>query len=179
MSRFPAAFGVVALVAAVALSACGDDNAPAAQAPAGDSTTPNAAPATTVAAEPMDARGVIDSLAAAGLPLTSIVEQDENTDPNGKLGRPGGYTSRASADVPEGRKDGEKYGIDRGLVVEVFATPEDAATRSKFIQDALKAAQILGTEYHYQPADKRVLVRLTGAVKPSRAKVYEVAVTSL
>lgn len=87
----------------------------------------------------MDAKGVLEALAAADLPLTAIVEQDEDTDPNDMLGRPGGYTSRASADVPGGDKDGEKYGIDRGLVVEVFAAPDDAAARSKFIQDTLKA----------------------------------------
>ncbi|RAO46715.1 hypothetical protein ONO86_03251 [Micromonospora noduli] len=60
-----------------------------------------------------------------------------------------GYLSRASADTPGGDIDGEKYGIDRGLVIEVFPTAADADRRSKFIQDTLKSMAILGTEYHY------------------------------
>lgn len=62
----------------------------------------------------------IDALAAAGLPLSSVIVQDETTDPNNKLGRPNQYTSRSSADVPGGDPDADKYGVDRGRVVEVF-----------------------------------------------------------
>ncbi|MGC4797175.1 hypothetical protein ACLQ3H_24100 [Micromonospora saelicesensis] len=51
--------------------------------------------------------------------------------------------------MPGGDIDGEKYGIDRGLVIEVFPTAADADRRSKFIQDTLKSMAILGTEYHY------------------------------
>jgi hypothetical protein len=67
----------------------------------------------------MDALAVIEALKKAKLPVTNIAEQDENTDPNNRLGRPGGYTSRASADVPGGDAEADKYSIDRGLVVEV------------------------------------------------------------
>ncbi|WP_328381133.1 hypothetical protein OHQ88_27915 [Micromonospora zamorensis] len=81
--------------------------------------------------------------------------------------------------MPGGDKDGEKYDIDRGLVVEVFATAGDADARSTYIQDALEGAQILGTEYHYRPADRRILVRLTGKVKPSQAKKFADAVAKL
>lgn len=170
-----------AATALTLLAGCGGDP----PAPSQPAIAPSTSAATTTAASPttaaqaMDAKAVLDALKAAGLPLTAIVAQDENTDPNDKLGRPGQYTSRASADVPGGDKTAEKYSIDRGIVAEVFATPEDAAARAKYIQDALRNAPILGTEYHYQPADKRILVRLTGEVKPSAAKAYEAAVAAL
>jgi hypothetical protein len=89
---------------------------------------------------------VIEALKKAKLPVTNIAEQDENTDPNNKLGRPGGYTSRASADVPGGDAEADNYSIDRGLVVEVFATVQDAQARSTYIRETLKTTQILGTE---------------------------------
>lgn len=47
-----------------------------------------------------------------------------------KLGRPNGYASRASADLPGGDKAGEKYSVDRGLVVEVFDSADVAQRRS-------------------------------------------------
>ena len=178
------AVGVVAVAAALALSACGSEPAPAAPA-APQASAPSSAPAVStttppaVPAEAMDAKAVLEALVDAKLPLTSIVAQNEDTDPNGKLGRPGGYTSRASADLPEGDKDADKYDIDRGIVVEVFSTPEDAAGRATYIQDALKSLQFVTPEYHYQPADKRVLVRVTGHVKPSKAKSYGAAVAAL
>ncbi|WP_255541043.1 hypothetical protein [Micromonospora sp. 4G55] len=39
--------------------------------------------------------------------------------------------------------------------------------------------QILGTEYHYRAAQGRVLVRVSGKVKPSQAKKIEMAVAGL
>ena len=165
---------------ALALAGCGNSQPPAATGPSTvvSATTP-AAPVSPSEKPTMGAKDVVDALTAAGLPLSNIAEQDENTDPNDKLGRPGQYTSRASADAPGGDKDAEKYDIDRGLVVEVFATAGDADARSTYIQDALKSAQILGTEYHYRPTDRRILVRLTGKVKPSQAKKFEDAVAKL
>lgn len=176
-----------AAVLALATAGCGDDDpvrltdlqASQGSVASASPSVPPPAPSPSAPAEALDAKAVVDALKAAGLPLTAIAEQDENTDPNDKLGRPGGYTSRASADVPGGAKNGDKYGIDRGLVVEVFATVEDADARSKYIQDTLKQMQVLGTEYHYRAADKRILVRLTGKVKPSQAKKFEAAVTTL
>jgi hypothetical protein len=120
---------------------------------------------------------VLDALRAAGLPLSNAAVQDENTDPNNLIGRPNGYLSRTSFDLSGGDPDGEKYGIDRGGVIEVFPDTASAAARSKFIQDALKSMQILGTEYHY--LNGPVLVRVTGKVKPSTAKPFEAAVAAL
>jgi hypothetical protein len=43
----------------------------------------------------------------------------------------------------------------------------------------LKALPILGTEYHYRADEGRVLVRVSGKVKPSQAKNIEAAVAGL
>jgi hypothetical protein len=50
---------------------------------------------------------------------------------------------------------------------------------SGFIQGALKSAQALGTEWHYTAEGGRVLVRVSGNVKPSLAKKVEAAVADL
>ncbi|MFG1849618.1 hypothetical protein ACVMYR_28205 [Micromonospora sp. PTRAS2] len=171
---------VTALLAAVALSiaGCGGDDTPStpAPAPAGSSSAPAAAP---TPAAPMDAKGVLDKLTAADVGVTKGSVQDEDSDPNNLLGRPGGYTSRASADLPGGDPEAKRYGIDRGLVIEVFPTKGDADRRSTFIQDSLKSMPILGTEYHYRAGGGAVLVRVTGKVKPSAAKKIEQAVADL
>ncbi|MFI7577801.1 hypothetical protein [Micromonospora sp. NPDC049497] len=122
---------------------------------------------------------MLAKLTVAKVGLTRGAVQDEDTDPNNLLGRPNGYTSRASADLPGGDTTSDKYGIDRGLVIEVFPSAADADRRSTYIQGLLKNAPVLGTEYHYRTGDGTVLVRVTGRVKPTAAKKIEQAVTQL
>ncbi|GAA2532639.1 hypothetical protein [Pilimelia columellifera] len=166
----------ITAAAMLALTGCGGDAEPANTAqPAPTTTTTTTAP--TPNTTPATAKRVVDQIDAAGVPLIAGATQDENTDPNDKLGRPGGYTSRASADLPGGNRTAEKHTIDRGLVVEVFATETDADTRAESIQDALKDTPALGEEWHYRPKDRRVLVRVSGKVKPSMAKQVETVVS--
>jgi hypothetical protein len=113
---------------------------------------------------------VLTKLNAAQVGLTHGAVQDEDTDPNDLLGWPNGYISRASADLPGGDREAEKYGIERGLVIEVWPTADDAERRSKFIQDTLKSMQLLDTEYHFRAGGGRVLVRVSGKVKPSQRR---------
>ncbi len=124
-----------------------------------------------------DAKAVIGGLKAANLGLTNVAVQNEDTDPNNKLGRPGGYTSRASADLPGG--DGERFTTDRGVVVEVFATADLAQQRSDYIKGLQSGSPMLGSEWHYRTADGTGLVRVSGKVKPSLAKKVEKAVAGL
>ncbi|MEU8334723.1 hypothetical protein [Micromonospora tulbaghiae] len=146
--------------------------------PAAAASTP-AAPTAPAAAKPVDAKTVLAKLRAADLGMTGAAHQTEDDDPNDLLGRPNGYTERASADLPGGDKDGEKYTVDRGLVIEVWPTAADADRRAAYIQTALKGAPILGTEYHYRAGGGAVLVRVTGKVKPSAAKKVETALAGL
>ncbi|MFD6565476.1 hypothetical protein [Micromonospora profundi] len=168
-----------AAVAAVLLAAgCGTDTpeTPAANPPAAATAAPAPAPAP---AEPLTAKQVLDKLVAAKLGLTSPAVQDEDTDPNNLLGRPNGYTSRASADLPGGDKTADRYDAGRGLAIEVFATSEDADRRAKYIQGLMKDMPLLGTEYHYRADGGRVLVRVSGKVKPTQAKKIGAAVEAL
>ncbi|WP_435589980.1 hypothetical protein [Micromonospora aurantiaca (nom. illeg.)] len=170
---------LAALTAAtLALTGCGNDT-PISPQSVGPAATSAAQKAPAPPAVPLDATAVLMKLNAAKIGLTHGAVQDEDTDPNDLLGRPNGYTSRASADLPGGDSEAEKYGIDRGLVIEVWPTADDAERRSKFIQDTLKSMQLLGTEYHYRADKGRALVRVSGKVKPSQAKMIETAVAGL
>ena len=160
------------------LAGCGNNSANSPQA-AGPAAATSAAEKAPAPAPPMDAKAVLAKLTAAKLGTTHGAVQDEDNDPNDLLGRPNGYTSRASADLPGGDTEADKYDIDRGLVIEVWPTADDADRRSKFIQDTLKNMQMLGTEYHYRADQGRVLVRVSGKVKPSLAKKVEATLAGL
>jgi hypothetical protein len=164
------------------LSGCGDNGGSPTSQPAsgGDTTSPaSPTPKPPAPAAPHDAKTVLAKLIAARVGLSHGSVQDENTDPNNLLGRPNGYTSRACADMPGGDTNGERYDISRGLVIEVWPTAGDADGRSTYIQDTLKNMRILGTEYHYRADQGRVLVRVSGKVKPSLAKKVEAALAGL
>jgi hypothetical protein len=140
---------------------------PAVQAP------PSAATRATTA--PVTAGAVVKKIKAADLGLTNVAVQDEDTDPNNLLGRPNGYVSRASADLPGGNRQADPFGVDRGLVVETFADAAAAKRRSDYIQGLLQGAPMLGSEWHYTADGGRALVRVSGKVKPSLAKKIEAA----
>ncbi|PWR08974.1 hypothetical protein DKT68_13340 [Micromonospora acroterricola] len=61
----------------------------------------------------------------------------------------------------------------------MFTADEDVERRAKYIQDSLRSMPILGTEYHYRADQGRVLVRVSGKVKPTQAKKIEAAVLGL
>ncbi|MGW5079546.1 hypothetical protein [Micromonospora echinospora] len=168
---------ILIALAALTLAGCGGDTTSSPTAPAAPASTPSS-PAPAPAA-PLDAKTVLAKLTAAKVGVTAGAVQDEDTDPNNLLGRPNGYLSRASADLPGGDLESEKYGIDRGLVIEVFPAAADVDRRSQYIQESLKSLPILGTEYHYRADGGKVLVRVSGKVKPSQAKKIEAAVAGL
>jgi hypothetical protein len=170
----PRRAAAVALLLPLAMAACSNAS--------NNSTQPDTAAAKPVAATPAparktDAKTVLAKLTAGGLPISNGAVQDENTDPNNLIGRPNGYTSRASFDVPGGKPDGDKYDIDRGGVIEVWADAAAAKTRADYLTNALKNMPILGTEYHYLRGP--VLVRISGKVKPSVATGFETAAAAL
>lgn len=160
MSRIP--FVTVLTVVALAAAGCGHG------------TT---APAEPVGPPP-DARVVLDALAASGLPLTKLATTTVDTDPNGVLGEPDAYISRAAADVPEGDPNGTAQCVRRGLVVEVWETSRAATSRAEDLEMAIELSEV-PAEYHFRPADRRLLIRLTGAVPASEAARYETAVEAL
>lgn len=161
----------------LALPACGSSSQPVLPATAQLPSASVSVATGPVPAAALDAKQVLDKLTAAGLPITHAATQDENSDPNNLLGRPGQYTSRASFDVPGGDSGAKPGSVDRGGVVEVFGAAADAKRRVDYIQGLLKGNPVLGTEYDYQAGP--VLVRVTGKVKPSVAARFQQAVTKL
>lgn len=163
-----------ALLVAV-LAAC-SSNAPSKPAPA--AATPTATSASPSPSAPaMDAKTVVDRLQAAGLPVSNVVVQTEASDPNHLLGRPNGYTSRASFDLPGGNANAQAGDSDRGGAVEVWPDAAAAKARSAYIQGQLKANPMLGTEYDY--INGGALLRITGLVVPSTAQTFQAALTKL
>ena len=98
-------------------------------------------------------------------------------DPNHLLGRPNGYTSKASFTDSRIKassiKDTSSGSVDRGGSVEVYPDQAGAAARKKYIDDTMKAAPILGTEYLY--IDGPVLLRLSQLLTPDQAAQYQTA----
>lgn len=174
--------GVVSMIVAVTAGCGGSDGQAVPQAAvttASSTTTVGTSPVSspTTAAPKIDAKAVADALVAAKLPLTKIVVQTEDNDPNNLLGRPNGYLSRVSFDVPGGDPQADQGQVDRGGAIEIFADPAGATARKEYIQNSLKADPMLGTEYDY--VNGPVLVRITGKVKPSVAKPFEMSVAAL
>jgi hypothetical protein len=100
---------------------------------------------------------------------------DENTDPNDRLGRPGGYASKAAfrdARVHVAAYVTEVDDPDRGGSVEVFGKRSAAMDRAREVQMKLKAFG-LGTEYDYVVGG--ALIRVSGNVTPSQAASYQQA----
>ncbi|MGC4885785.1 hypothetical protein [Micromonospora sp. DT227] len=134
------------------------------------------------AAEPADplpdARVVLDAMAASGLPLTHLATTTADTDPNAVLGTAGAYVSRAAADVPQGDPNAVAQCVQRGLVIEVWATDHEVTDRVASLDMALMLGE-LPVEHHFRPDDKRILVRLTGKVPDSEAERYDEVVANL
>ncbi|MDO5744130.1 MAG: hypothetical protein Q4P23_06655 [Micrococcaceae bacterium] len=124
------------------------------------------------AAEAVTALDVAKQLEGEIPTITAVTEVTEDNDANNLIGRPGQYVSAAW--IADKSGVAKETGIDGGAVVEVFATADDAQTRSDYIQSVLKeGGGVFGTEYHYLK-DSRLL-RVSGNLKPSSAKVYEEA----
>lgn len=168
---------VLVAVAAIALGGCGGSGSSASTSPSASEVSPvptssatSITPGQDMAG--LDAAGVVTWLADRDVPITVAQVYDENTDPNNRLGRPGGYTSKAAfADsrVPKSKYGSEVDDPHRGGSVEVFADEAAAVARSKEVQTKLKAFG-LGTEYDY--VVDGVLVRVSGSVTPSQAASY-------
>jgi hypothetical protein len=167
---------VVLGVAAVLLTGCSSQTAPAtSSAPAAATTTaagtptPTPTPTPTVAA---DATSVATALKAKVATITKVTMVTEELDSNKLLGRPGQYTSLAWI-TDAGATAGET-GTDGGAVVEVFANAEDAKTRSEYILGVLKEmGPAFGTEWHH--LDGATLLRVSGQLSPSVNDQYTAA----
>jgi hypothetical protein len=116
-----------------------------------------------------DATAIGDAIRQKVASVTKVVTITEDNDPNHKIGRPGGYVSAAVLYDSGAKCTG--LGVGCGATVEVWPTEGDARARADYVQAALRANPILGTEYGFVSGP--VLLRVSGAIKPSVAKNYE------
>lgn len=179
---------IVPAVLLVALAGCSstpDPATPASSAPAAASTTAsNAVPASSPPASPAasgsqtsdDPQVVADSLKVQISEISAVVQVTEANDSNDLIGRPGKYD--AATFMKDSRltcSASELKDLDTSCGAKLERWPSQAAAqaRADFIQKALEAMPILGTEYDYVRGG--LLLRVAGDLKPSQAKEYQQA----
>lgn len=129
-----------------------------------------------VVLEEMTAEDVINTLAEAGFPISNVIVYNEETDPNGLLGRPNGYTSKAhAADNRVEQYDAESDPL--GVKVEVFETTALAESRKEYIDGFSSGAANMFSEYSY--IQDGVLLRIDYDLTPAQAAVYEQALQDM
>lgn len=90
---------------------------------------------------------------------------DENSDPNGRLGKAGSYTSKinfARSALAPGATVSVNIDVQQGGSIEVFATPAEAFARSEEVQSKLPLVR--SSEYHFVCGS--ALLRLSAATTP-------------
>jgi len=179
--RHAAVLAASTLLLAAGCGGSSKTSTPPANTAAAASTASAAAPAahTTAAPAPAakDAAGVVARLKAAGLPIGTVTVYTADNDPNHLLGRPGGYTSKASfADTrvkADQARSTEAGAVDLGGSVEVYADTAGATARADYIGKSEKSMPMLGTEYDYVSGS--VLLRLSQVLTPDQAAAYKKA----
>jgi hypothetical protein len=116
---------------------------------------------------------IVGKLKAAGLPVTHTVVYTAASDPNHLLGRPNGYTSKASwADSRLGNAVALSA-VAHGGSVEVYSSAGGAQARAKYIAGIGARATSLN-EYDYVSGSE--LLRLSAALTPTQAQRYARAI---
>ena len=141
------------------------------------SPTPTAAHSSASGAPSRTAAEDVNLLAAQMSTIKVGVVYTAATDVNHLLGRPGGYTSKATfvdssinaADV----QDDSAGSVDLGGSFEVYPTTAGATARGKYIEAAEAASGIIGHEYDYVAGP--TLLRLSEALTPSQAAAIAAA----
>lgn len=122
-----------------------------------------------------DQASLTAEFSAAHLPAAKFVTYTADTDPNKKLGRPNGYTAFACwVDTRIDASNPDATGAQAGGCVETWPSQADAQSRADYIQAALKAAPMLGSEYDYVRGDGELL-RVSGLLTPAQAQAYKAA----
>lgn len=175
---------VVAAAALCALSGCAG-NETSKPSPAA-TVTVTATPAVTSSSSPSRSPSPISAMNATrianvirkkvpGIRRLTVITEDN--DANNLIGRPGGYTSAAVLTDRFGDTSDSEPGVAWGATVEIFPTQTAAQERKDYIQSVLTSSPMLGTEYDY--VSDNALLRVTGEIKPSRARQYESALRSI
>ncbi|MDO4557074.1 MAG: hypothetical protein Q4B70_18340 [Lachnospiraceae bacterium] len=125
----------------------------------------------------MTAGEVVAEMKKAGLAIGEIQNYDENTDPNGLLGRPNQYIekttfrdNRISDPYDLAYYDDGTLDNDFGGTLEVFDSIKDRKTRQEYIESVTSTTG-LGATYTYARAN--MLLRMSFDLTPSEAVEYE------
>ena len=127
----------------------------------------------------MNASQIAETLKASGLPVGDIQAFDETSDPNGLLGRPNEYTSKAHfLDTRVHDEYGRDWvnghiNTDYGGTIEVFENTADAQKRANYLQSLYDNGLSFGKMYLYRKGT--VVLRVGYELTPSQASEYEAA----
>jgi hypothetical protein len=145
-----------------------------------DSTPPAAAGGATAQpeSETQETAEQVCARLAARIPTARLsVVYNAQTDPNGLLGTPNAYVSKAAfTDTridPAQANDTEIGSIELGGSVEVFRNEADARARKQYIDETLADLPIEVSEYSYVHGAE--LLRLSRRLTPEQAAEYEAA----
>lgn len=104
--------------------------------------------------------------------ISKIVPITEDNDPNGLIGRPGGYT--AAAVLYDAAATCTDLGAECGATIEQYATAKEAKARADYLASVAESSPIFA---EYDTLDGALLLRVPGATEPSRAKELAAAFT--
>jgi hypothetical protein len=120
---------------------------------------------------------VARDLTGSGVPVRVSVRYTVESDPDGLLGRPGGYVSKlAFTDTRVNGgvvADGDPGSVSLGGVIEVFANGAQARGRALRLQ---QEAVGIPTRAEYDVLAGRVLIRLSRYLPPRAAAQYQTVV---
>jgi hypothetical protein len=127
------------------------------------------------------ASAVIAQLKSAGAPVDSVQELTVENDPNELLGRPGQYVGKAlfhdsRLPSPKDSLHPDLLDTDVGGSVEIFASPEDAERRARYVRAFTEGSGVFA-EYNY--LRDTIFVRVTKKLTPDQAAIYDRALGSL
>jgi hypothetical protein len=174
----------VGITLILALTACADASSKdgvessgastAAAQPTSSNTDTSRSDSEATAAVSDNPQVIAVQLKAAIPEIGKIVEITEDNDKNNLIGRPGKYDAGSfMEDKRLGCSAANKFddlSVDCGAKLERWPSQADAQARADDIQSKLKQFG-LGAEYDY--VRDRVLLRVSGKLKPSQAKAYE------
>lgn len=128
----------------------------------------------TTGATDRTAGQLVQDLARQMPTATASVVYDATTDPNHLLGRPGGYTSKAtftdSRIDPEDTAGAPRGAVELGGSIEVFPAQEGAEARKAYIDGN---AKLLPGLAEYSWVHGSALLRVSRLLTPGQAAEYE------
>lgn len=121
---------------------------------------------------------ILEELKTKNSNVTEVLVWTEDTDTNGKLGRPNEYTSKA--DFADSRVEqfattnAEKleYGLDAGTI-EVFETEADCDARYSYLKEFMDPSMGAFGLNQYMYKYKKAIFRVSYDLKPSEAAIYK------